>query len=216
MSDLGVMSTMKAYALVLILFTAFMGSAAEIKTGAQNLKAYLPLLQNKQIALVVNQSSVVNTRHLADLLIENNISIKTIFAPEHGFRGTADAGEEIKDGIDKKSGLPIVSLYGKHKKPDKADLKSVDVIVFDIQDVGVRFYTYLSTLHFTMEAAAKNNLPIIVLDRPNPNANRIDGPILKRSFRSFIGMHPVPILYGDRRICPDDQRRILAERRYQG
>ena len=170
--------------------------ATEIKTGAQNLTAYLPSLENKSVAMVVNQSSTVGDKHLVDLLLEKGIKVKTIFAPEHGFRGKVDAGEHIKDGIDKKSGLPIVSLYGKHKKPSGNDLKGVDVIVFDIQDVGVRFYTYLSTLHYVMEAAAENKISVIVLDRPNPNANRIDGPMLKKEFSSFVGLHPVPILYG--------------------
>ncbi|MGB5964219.1 MAG: DUF1343 domain-containing protein [Sulfurimonadaceae bacterium] len=170
--------------------------AYEIKTGAQNLTAYLPTVQHKSVAMVVNQSSTVGGSHLVDLLSEKGIKVKTIFAPEHGFRGKADAGEHIKDGIDKKSGLPIVSLYGKHKKPTSDDLKGVDVIVFDIQDVGVRFYTYLSTLHYVMEAAAENNISVIVLDRPNPNANRIDGPMLKKEFSSFVGLHPVPVLYG--------------------
>ncbi len=170
--------------------------AGELLTGAQRFSAYLPSLQNKSVAMVVNHSSTVGQEHLVDLLLKNEINVKTIFAPEHGFRGKADAGEKIKDGVDKKSGLPIVSLYGKHKKPGVDELKGVDVIVFDIQDVGVRFYTYLSTLHYVMEAAAENNISIIVLDRPNPNANRIDGPMLEKEFSSFVGLHPVPVLYG--------------------
>ncbi len=170
--------------------------ARELLTGAQYFSAYLPSLQNKNVAMVVNHSSTVGQEHLVDLLLKNEINVNTIFAPEHGFRGKADAGEKIKDGVDKKSGLPIVSLYGKHKKPTPDELKGVEVIVFDIQDVGVRFYTYLSTLHYVMEAAAENNISIIVLDRPNPNANRIDGPMLKKEFSSFVGLHPVPVLYG--------------------
>ncbi|WP_345977872.1 DUF1343 domain-containing protein [Sulfurimonas sp. HSL3-7] len=175
---------------------ASMALAAEIEAGAQKLNAYLPLIKDKNIALVVNHASVVKDEHLVDLLSENNISIKMIFAPEHGFRGAADAGEHLKNGVDVKSGLPIVSLYGSHNKPTSDDLKGIDTLLFDIQDVGVRFYTYLSTLHYVMEAAAENNLSVIVLDRPNPNAYRIDGPVLKKGYRSFVGLHPVPVLYG--------------------
>ncbi|MDA3945780.1 MAG: DUF1343 domain-containing protein, partial [Helicobacteraceae bacterium] len=185
---------MKFYLLYLIL--AINVYASEIKTGAENLSAYLPALKSKSIAVVVNPSSRVVEKHLVDLLIENNISIKTIFAPEHGFRGKADAGEHVKDGLDIKSGLPIISLYGNHKKPTAEEFKGIDIVVFDIQDVGVRFYTYLSTLHYVMESAAENNLSVIVLDRPNPNANLIDGPVLKEGFSSFVGLHPVPLLYG--------------------
>lgn len=171
-------------------------NASEIETGAENLKRYLPLLAEKHVAVVVNPSSMVGDTHLVDLLLSKGVKITTIFAPEHGFRGKADAGEHVKDGIDIQSGLSIVSLYGTHKKPTSDDLKSVDVIVFDIQDVGVRFYTYLSTLHYVMEAAAEQKIAVIVLDRPNPNADRIDGPLLKKEFRSFVGLHPVPVLYG--------------------
>ncbi|MEE8589191.1 MAG: DUF1343 domain-containing protein [Sulfurimonadaceae bacterium] len=175
---------------------AFNVYGSGLLTGAQNQSAYFPSLKDKSVAMVVNQSSTVGDQHLVDLLLQKGVKVKTIFAPEHGFRGRADAGEHIKDGIDKKSGLPIVSLYGKHKKPTPDDLKDVEIIVFDIQDVGVRFYTYLSTLHYVMEAAAENNIAVIVLDRPNPNANRIDGPMLKKEFSSFVGLHPVPVLYG--------------------
>ncbi|MEN8146264.1 MAG: DUF1343 domain-containing protein [Campylobacterota bacterium] len=185
---------MRLFSVFLILVISLYGS--EPLTGAQNLKAYLPSLKDKSVAMVVNQSSLVGGKHLVDLLLQKGVKVKTIFAPEHGFRGRADAGEHIKDGIDKKSGLPIVSLYGKHKKPTPGDLKGVEVIVFDIQDVGVRFYTYLSTLHYVMEAAAENHIAVIVLDRPNPNADRIDGPMLKKAFSSFVGLHPVPVLYG--------------------
>jgi len=185
---------MKIYALFLIVFINIYGG--ELLTGAEDHKAYLSSLHSKSVAMVVNQSSTAGERHLVDTLLEKGIKIKTIFAPEHGFRGKADAGEHIKDGIDNKSSLPIVSLYGKHKKPTSKDLKGIDVIVFDIQDVGVRFYTYLSTLHYVMEAAAENKISVIVLDRPNPNASRIDGPMLKKEFSSFVGLHPVPILYG--------------------
>lgn len=181
--------------LVFIIF-AINISAGTLKTGAEDLQSYLPCLQSKRVAMIVNQSSMVGENHLVDLFLDKGIKVKTIFAPEHGFRGRADAGEQIKDGVDKKSGLPIVSLYGKHKKPTSEDLKGIDIIIFDIQDVGVRFYTYLSTLHYVMEAAAEKKIAVIVLDRPNPNVNRIDGPILKKEYSSFVGLHPVPILYG--------------------
>jgi len=185
---------MKTYLLVLSLLT--MLTASEIKVGAQDQAAYLPLLQDQGVAVVVNHASYLGEQHLVDLLLSKGVKIKTIFAPEHGFRGKADAGEHLADGVDLKSGLPIVSLYGKHKKPTPQDLHGVETIVFDIQDVGVRFYTYLSTLHYVMEAAAENKVKVIVLDRPNPNGSRIDGPVLEPEYRSFVGLHPVPILYG--------------------
>jgi len=178
--------------LFLLPFTLF----ANITVGAENSNAYLPLLKGKNVALVVNQSSLVGGEHLVDLLLSQKIKVRKIFAPEHGFRGQADAGQHLKNGVDAKSGLPIVSLYGKHKKPTRSDLKNIDVLVFDIQDVGVRFYTYLSTLHYIMEAAAENEIQVIVLDRPNPNGGRIDGEVLNLKYKSFVGMHPVPILYG--------------------
>ncbi len=187
---------MKICTLIFTIFMASVSVAAGIQSGAQNLDAYLPLVKDKKVALVVNHASVVNGEHLVDLLLAHKITPKTIFAPEHGFRGEADAGEHLKNGVDAKSGLPIVSLYGSHKKPTPDDLKGIDTLLFDIQDVGVRFYTYLSTLHYVMEAAAENNLSVIVLDRPNPNGNRIDGPVLKKAYRSFVGLHPVPVLYG--------------------
>ncbi len=185
---------MKGYLLIFVLLTNLF--CAEIETGAEQLSAYLPSLEKRHVAAVVNPSSTVGGRHLVDLLSSRGVGIVTIFAPEHGFRGEADAGEHVKDGLDVKSGLPVVSLYGKHKKPTPADLANVDVILFDIQDVGVRFYTYLSTLHYVMEAAAEQGIGVIVLDRPNPNAGRIDGPVMQKDFRSFVGLHPVPILYG--------------------
>lgn len=169
---------------------------SNIIVGAEKSMEYMPLLKGKNVALVVNQSSVVYGEHLVDSLLAQKINVTKIFAPEHGFRGTADAGVHIKSGIDTTTGLPIVSLYGKHKKPSRADLKNIDVLVFDIQDVGVRFYTYLSTLHYIMEAGAENGIEVIVLDRPNPNGGRIDGEVLNMDYTSFVGMHPVPILYG--------------------
>jgi uncharacterized protein YbbC (DUF1343 family) len=184
----------KKLLLSIIIFTAIIH--ANIVTGAEDIRRYLPLLQSKNVALVVNQSSLTYGEHLVDRLLRERVHIKKIFAPEHGFRGKADAGEHIKNGRDKATGIPIISLYGKHKKPTKQDLKGIDVIVFDIQDVGVRFYTYISTLHYIMEAGAEHKIPVIILDRPNPNGARVDGEILSFKYRSFVGMHPVPILYG--------------------
>jgi len=169
---------------------------ANVITGAEQSSQYLPKLQGKSVGLVVNQSSVVYGEHLVDVLLAQKIKVTKIFAPEHGFRGEADAGAHVKNGVDRATGLPIVSLYGKNKKPSKESLKKIDVLIFDIQDVGVRFYTYLSTLHYIMEAGAENNIEVIVLDRPNPNGGRIDGEVLNRHYKSFVGMHPVPILYG--------------------
>ena len=169
---------------------------AQIIMGAENSQAYMPDLKGKNVALVVNQSSLVFGEHLVDKLLREKVKVKKIFAPEHGFRGKADAGQHLKNGVDTITGLPIISLYGKHKKPTKKDLKGIDIIVFDIQDVGVRFYTYLSTLHYIMESASESHIPVIVLDRPNPNGGRIDGEVLNLKYKSFVGMHPVPILYG--------------------
>ena len=165
-----------------------------------NTDSYVDILKDKNIAVVSNQSSKFYNSsskiHLIDSLLKLNITIKKIFAPEHGFRGNSDAGEIINNSIDTKTSIPILSLYGSNKKPKYKDLKNIDLILFDLQDVGVRFYTYLSTLHYVMESCAENNIELIVLDRPNPNANYIDGPVLENESRSFIGLHPVPILYG--------------------
>jgi len=169
----------------------------EIKTGADNFEKYLPLLKDKKVGIVTNQTGILsNKKHLVDFLLEKKINIQTIFAPEHGFRGTADAGEHIVDGKDAKTGLSIVSLYGENRKPKKEQLTGIDVLVFDLQDVGARFYTYISSLHYVMEACAENNIPLIILDRPNPNGSIVDGPILEKEFTSFVGMHAIPILHG--------------------
>jgi len=184
----------KITVLLLFIFPFFL--FAKVVVGAENFTAYVPLLQGKNVALVVNQSSEVHGEHLVDKLLREKVHVQKIFAPEHGFRGNADAGQSIKNALDAETGLPIVSLYGKHKKPTKKDLYNIDIIVFDIQDVGVRFYTYLSTLHYIMESAAESNIPLLVLDRPNPNGGRIDGEVLNVNYQSFVGMHPVPILYG--------------------
>ncbi len=186
----------------------------EIQTGSANINAYLPLLKDKKVGIVTNQTGVLSranvnhtsdpkkttisreTIHLVDFLLEQKINLQKIYAPEHGFRGTADAGEHVVDGKDTKTGLPIVSLYGDNKKPKPEQLAGIDVMVFDLQDVGARFYTYISSLHYIMEACAENNIPLIVLDRPNPNGAIVDGPILEKEHTSFVGMHPIPLLHG--------------------
>ena len=171
-----------------------------ISPGAESSKVYLPRLKNKKVGVVAHQASLLfnksNNQHLVDFLKENDIEIEKIFAPEHGFRGKADNGEKIGDYYDNETEVPIISLYGKNKKPSKESLKNLDIVIFDLQDVGVRFYTYISTLHYVMEACAEMKIPVIVLDRPNPNLHYIDGPVLEEEYSSFIGMHPVPIVYG--------------------
>ncbi|KAF2341043.1 exo-beta-N-acetylmuramidase NamZ family protein [Flavobacterium tistrianum] len=170
---------------------------AVIKTGADNYEKYLPLLKDKKVGIVTNQTGILsNKTHVVDFLLEKKIAVQTIFAPEHGFRGTADAGEHVVDGKDPKTGLPIISLYGDNKKPKPAQLSGIDVMIFDLQDVGARFYTYISSLHYVMEACAENNVPLIVFDRPNPNGSIVDGPLLEKEFTSFVGMHPIPLLHG--------------------
>jgi uncharacterized protein YbbC (DUF1343 family) len=157
----------------------------------------MPLLTDKKVGIVTNQTGILsNGTHLVDYLLEQKIKLQTIFAPEHGFRGTADAGEHVVDGKDVKTGLPIISLYGNNKKPKSEQLMGLDVMVFDLQDVGARFYTYISSLHYIMEACAENHIPLIVLDRPNPNGAIVDGPVLEKEFTSFVGMHPIPLLHG--------------------
>ena len=169
----------------------------EIKTGADNSVTYLPLLKDKKIGIVTNQTGILSDKsHLVDFLLEKKINIQKIYAPEHGFRGTADAGELIKDGKDTKTNLPIISLYGNNKKPKPEQLAGIEIMVFDLQDVGARFYTYISSLHYIMEACAENNIPLIVLDRPNPNGSIVDGPILEKEHSSFVGMHQIPLLHG--------------------
>jgi len=164
--------------------------------GAEQFEQYLPQIQHKRLALVVNQTSRIGDNHLVDALLQKGVSIEKIFSPEHGFRGNADAGEQIANGTDPTTGLPLVSLYGKNKKPTAEQLKEVDVVIFDIQDVGVRFYTYISTLHYVMEACAENGIKLIVLDRPNPNGDYVDGPVLREKYRSFVGLDPLPIVHG--------------------
>jgi uncharacterized protein YbbC (DUF1343 family) len=167
-----------------------------LKTGAEQTSLYVSDLKGKTIALVVNHTSMIGKTHLADSLLSLGIKIKTIFAPEHGFRGTADAGEHVANGIDKKTGLPIVSLYGANRKPSVAQLEGIDVIIFDIQDVGARFYTYTSTMHYVMEACAEQSKKLLILDRPNPNGHYVDGQVLNKKFASFVGLNPVPVVHG--------------------
>jgi uncharacterized protein YbbC (DUF1343 family) len=167
-----------------------------ITTGAEQLSNYLPLIRNRNVGLVVNQTSVIGEVHLADTLKKSGVNIVRIFAPEHGFRGRADAGEHVNDTIDAATGIPVASLYGNKKKPSAADLKNIEILIFDIQDVGARFYTFISTLHYIMESCAENNIELIVLDRPNPNGWYVDGPVLKNEFKSFVGMDPIPVVHG--------------------
>jgi uncharacterized protein YbbC (DUF1343 family) len=169
---------------------------AQLLTGAQQTQKYLPLLEGKRVAVVANHTSLIGDAHLVDTLLHMDVDIIKVFSPEHGFRGQADAGEKVDDKIDLVTGLPILSLYGKQRKPDKVMLSDVDVVVFDIQDVGARFYTYISTMALVMEACAEQNIPVIVLDRPNPNGFYVDGPVLDTAFKSFVGMHPVPVVHG--------------------
>ncbi len=164
--------------------------------GGERLYLYLDSLKGKRVAVVGNQTSMIGKTHLVDTLISLGIQIQKVFSPEHGFRGDADAGEKVYNGTDLKTGLPLISLYGNNKKPKASQLEDVDIVIYDIQDIGVRFYTYISTLHYIMESCAENDKPVIVLDRPNPNGHYVDGPVRDSLHKSFIGMHPVPIVYG--------------------
>lgn len=192
---------------ILFVFLIFIGGTysqitlAQNKTssfllGAKNTDAYLFLLKNKRIGLVVNQSSQIGKQHLIDFLIAKKINVTHLYSPEHGIRGKALAGIKVNDSIDTSTGLAITSLYGKNKKPTSKQLNDVDVLIFDIQDVGARYFTYISTMHYVMEAAAENNKTVIILDRPNPNGEFIDGPVMRDEYKSFIGMHPIPVLHG--------------------
>ncbi len=170
--------------------------AKPMQTGAEQLDLYLPKLAGKRVGMVVNQTSTIGQTHLVDTLLARGVKITTIFAPEHGFRGDADAGAYVKDAKDTKTGLPIISLYGANKKPKAEQIKDLDVLLFDIQDVGTRYYTYISTMHYVMEAAAENGKEVLILDRPNPNGHYVDGPVLEKEHTSFVGMHPIPIVHG--------------------
>ena len=194
------MKKMAIYLLVL-LFNGYLVGAqplanSSVITGAERMPVYLPMLKGKAVAVFANPTSMVKNTHLVDTLLKSGINVVKIFGPEHGFRGTADAGEELGNSVDKKTGLPIISLYGAHKKPTKEDLKDIDVLIFDIQDVGVRFYTFISSLQYYLEAALENHKPLLILDRPNPNGFYVDGPVLDTRFKSFVGMQPIPIVYG--------------------
>lgn len=192
-------NSMNKYFLLIFLSIASLTtfSQGEIKTGAENTQEYLLLLKDKRVAIVANQTSIIGSTHTVDSLLSLGVNIVKVFAPEHGFRGKADAGEKVDDDKDVKTGLPILSLYGKsNRKPSPEKLKDIDVLLFDLQDVGVRFYTYISTMNYVMEACAEQNIQFIVLDRPNPNGQYVDGPILKKGSESFIGLHPVPIVHG--------------------
>ena len=172
-------------------------SQKKIIVGAEQIDKFLPILKNKKVGIVAHQASIINSKtHLVDSLLSLNVNIQKVFAPEHGFRGNLDAGEVFTNNIDNKTKLPVISLYGKKKKPSDEDLNGISIMVFDLQDVGVRFYTYLSTLHYIMEACSEKNIPLLLLDRPNPNIHYIDGPVLDLDNKSFVGMHPVPIVYG--------------------
>lgn len=198
---------MKSKLLILVLIVLARGfTAAQSKiqfayyehiiSGASSIELYLHEIKNKNTGIVANQSSLINNTHLVDTLLSLGVKVDKIFCPEHGFRGNEDAGAHINNEIDKKTGLQITSLYGSNKKPSNNDLENIDIVIFDLQDVGTRFYTYISTLTYVMEACAENNIPLIVLDRPNPNGYMIDGPVLDTNFRSFVGLHPVPVVYG--------------------
>lgn len=188
----------KILSLTFSLFVAIVAhsQSSGIKTGAEQLDLLLPKLQDKRVAFLVNHTAVIGRTHLVDSLQKRGVDIKKILSPEHGFRGNADAGETITDGVDTKTGLPVISLYGSNKKPTAEQLSDVDIIIFDIQDVGVRFFTYISSLHYLMEACAEQNKKLIVLDRPNPNASYVNGPVLDPALKSFVGMHPIPIVHG--------------------
>jgi uncharacterized protein YbbC (DUF1343 family) len=189
------------YCCIAVLLNCYLLSAqttnnTPVITGAERMAVYLPMLKGKTVAVFANQTSMVKNTHLVDTLLGSGIKVVKIFGPEHGFRGDADAGERVNDAKDKKTGLPVISLYGNHKKPTPEDLKDVDVLVYDIQDVGVRFYTFISSLQYYLEAALENHKPLLILDRPNPNGFYVDGPVLDMKFTSFVGMQPIPIVYG--------------------
>lgn len=181
---------------ILFLFSIVEIFAQPVIPGAERMEVYLPYLKNKSVAVFANPTSLVKHTYLVDTLISSGVSVVKIFGPEHGFRGDASAGEHVEDGIDKKTGVPVVSLYGKHNKPTPEDFEGVDVLIFDIQDIGVRFYTYISSLEYFLEAALENHKPLLILDRPNPNGFYVDGPVLDKKFKSFIGMQSVPVVYG--------------------
>lgn len=190
--------------LFLIIFIFFLSSTGramdsryrDVITGAERMDKYLPLLENKKVGVVANHTSIIGGTHLVDTLLSHGVNIKRIFTPEHGFRGTADAGEKISTTVDSRTGIPLISLYGSNLKPSQDDIGDLDLVIYDIQDVGARFYTYISTMHYVMESCAENGVSFLVLDRPNPNGFYVDGPVLDLKYRSFVGMHPVPVVHG--------------------
>jgi uncharacterized protein YbbC (DUF1343 family) len=186
----------KALPLLIIVFLLLISQGFGQTPAAHNLGQYLPKLMGKKIGLVVNQTATIGNTHLVDTLLRLGVQIEAIFAPEHGFRGEAEAGASIQDGRDKQTGIRVISLYGQKKKPFSADLGAIELMVFDLQDVGARFYTYISTLHYVMEACAEHALDLMILDRPNPNGHYVAGPVLDTAFRSFVGMHPIPVVHG--------------------
>jgi uncharacterized protein YbbC (DUF1343 family) len=192
--------TLTRFMLVILIFLitnlTTVNAQEHIVVGAEDMSNYLPLLKNKQIAIVANQTSLVNGKHLLDTLTQLGINVKKVFCPEHGFRGTGSAGEKIADDVDSKTGIPVKSLYGNNKKPTTKDLQDIELVLFDLQDVGARFYTYISTMHYVMQACAEQNIAFVLLDRPNPNGYYVDGPVLQDSFASFVGMHKVPVVHG--------------------
>ena len=185
---------LKFFLFLLVLNTSYLFSQIGIQTyqsiitGAQQTDLYLPRLKNKKVAIVTNASGIIGNKHLVDTLLKHKIKLVKIFGPEHGFRGTADAGEKVKSEKDALTNITVVSLYGSHKKPTKEDLKGIDIVIYDIQDVGVRFYTYISTMTYVMEACAENNKELIIFDRPNPNGFYIDGPVMTDKYKSFLGL----------------------------
>ena len=190
------MAKIRQNIIIILLLSSFGVYAQKLVLGAERIDKILKTIDNKNIAIVGNQTSVVNQVHLVDTLISLNQKIISVFSPEHGFRGVEDAGAKVDNEIDKKTGLPIISLYGKNKKPTSEQLIGIDIIIFDIQDVGARFYTYISTLHYVLEACSEENIKVVVLDRPNPNGHYVDGPILEEKYKSFVGMHQIPIVHG--------------------
>lgn len=189
--------TTRRFAFLTIVFLCFVGALnAQIKVGAERTDEFIPLLKGKRVALVANQTSMVKDSHLLDTLISLGVNVCKVFTLEHGFRGSADAGERIESSFDPKTGVKMVSIYGKDKKPKAAEMIDIDWVVYDVQDVGARFYTYISSLHYIMEAVAENKKKLLILDRPNPNGYYVDGPVLDMKYKSFVGMHPVPIVHG--------------------
>lgn len=181
---------------LLLLWSGCLRAEGPLRTGAEQTERYLPLLEGKRVGILTNHTGMVGRTHLVDTLLALGIDIRVVFAPEHGFRGDADAGESIGNYKDRKTGIDVLSVYGKNKRPQDSVMQKLDVLVFDIQDVGLRYYTYLSSMHYLMEACAANGKELVVLDRPNPNGFYVDGPVLESRHRSFVGMHPIPVVHG--------------------